>query len=86
MGCEEHGFPGGFAAAEPEIIFFPNGNTAVLRNGEQQPDLQRPWLVLFAEFLASRGEDPTKFRCLLPNGGTAKMIRTKSGWTWEFDE
>ena len=32
-----------------EIIFFPNGNSAVLHDGEQQPELQRkPWLQVFA--------------------------------------
>jgi hypothetical protein len=67
-------------------IFFYNGTTAVLSNGEQQPELQRPWLELFAEFLESRGEDPLAYRLTLPLGGKeARFFRTTEGrWNWRF--
>jgi hypothetical protein len=69
---------------EAECIFFPNGNTAVLRDGQQQPELQRPWLQLFAEFLESRGEDPAAFRLILVDGEEARFFRTSEGWNWRI--
>lgn len=70
-----------------EIIFFSNGNAAVLRDGAQQPELQRPWAELFADFLESRGADPTTFRLQMPYGQHARFFRTSEGrWNWNIAE
>ena len=39
-----------------EIIFLPNGNTAVFENQEQVPRLQKSWLLFFYEFLKTEIE------------------------------
>jgi len=67
-----------------KILFFPNGNTAVL-DQEQIPDLQKSWAILFAEFLESKGEDPTEFELNFPTYRTARFFRTDDGWNWRFD-
>jgi hypothetical protein len=42
-----------------DILFFPNGNTAVFEQNIQISVLQKGWLELFAEFLESKDIDPT---------------------------
>jgi DNA gyrase inhibitor GyrI len=70
-----------------EILFFPNGNTAVLHDGEQQPRLQEPWAVVFAEWLESQGQDPAAYLLKLPNGKTARFFLTSEDlWSWRFEE
>lgn len=36
------------------VLFLPNGNTAVFKNDEQVPELQRSWLLKFVEFLEQK--------------------------------
>ena len=80
-------FTGWESIMSANIIFFRNGVTAVLRDGVQQPELQRPWAELFADFLESRGADPTTFRLQMPNGQHAQFFRTSEGrWNWKFEE
>jgi hypothetical protein len=70
------------------VMFFSNGNTAVLsEDGQQMAWLQEPWLVKFTEFLEAQGEDPTTFRYLLPSGMKASPFRTRKGeWSWTIKE
>ena len=70
--------------AMKKVLFFPNGNTAVL-DQEQIPELQKSWASLFAEFLESKGEDPTEFELNFPTYRTARFFRTDDGWNWRFD-
>jgi hypothetical protein len=76
----------GVRAQAPELscIFFPNGVTAVFRDGQQQPELQQSWLELFAEFMESKGQDPAQYRLTLPDGKEARFFRTTDGWSWRF--
>jgi hypothetical protein len=70
-----------------EILFFPNGNTAVLRDGEQQPRLQEPWVTLFADWLETQGQNPADYRVTLPDGKTARFFLTSEDvWSWKFEE
>ena len=71
------------------ILFFGNGNAAVLADGKQQAELQKPWAALYAEFLMSQGHDPEKFELHFPNGGKARFFRISpeegGGWNWDFE-
>lgn len=64
-----------------DILFFPNGNTAVFENKEQVPELQVSWLNLFAEFLENKGIDPALVSITLPNGNKTKFLKTCNGWS-----
>lgn len=67
-----------------EVLFFKNGNTAAL-NGEQMTELQRPWILLYVEFLVSKGIDPTGIAFRLPDGKTtARVFNTSEGFNWEI--
>lgn len=68
-------------SCDKTVYMFGNGNTAVCKNGEQVPDLQRSWLILFVEFLASMGEDPTSFTYELPDC-TAEVFPIEGGFNW----
>jgi hypothetical protein len=73
--------------ANKEILFFPNGNTAVMEDGRQAPELQQPWVTLFAEFLEGHGYDPTEYELYMPGAGSARFFRTVTGgWSWRFSK
>jgi len=66
-----------------EVYFFRNGNTAFL-DGAQVPELQRPWILLYVEFLVSKGVDPLGIVFRLPDGKNARVFKTSEGFNWEF--
>lgn len=65
-----------------EVLMFPNGNTAVLRDGAQVPELQESWLLHLVKFLESKGVDPLDCKFTLPNSRIAKLFRIEGGWNW----
>lgn len=68
------------------VFFFPNGNTAVMREGGQVTVLQKSWLLHFAEFLESQNVDLCGSTFILPNGSAAKiMLDDKGGYTWRIE-
>ncbi len=56
------------------VVFSANGNTAVFENNEQVPNLQKSWVILFAEFLKENGVDPTKVEIFLPGVNKAAIF------------
>lgn len=68
------------------ILFLPNGNTFVAdEHGQQIGELQEPWILLYANFLESKGIDPTRVTIELPGRVLAKWFRTsEGGLNWEF--
>jgi hypothetical protein len=66
------------------IYFFPDGNTAVTDGASQCPELQESWVLLFARFLESKGEDPTAFELHFPDGSTGRIFRTDEGLNWQL--
>jgi len=81
-----------------EVMFFPNGNTAVFdQEGEQIPELQSPWLRVAIEAIGDlsytvagkRGVDGQidwdKVKILLPDGRKAKIFETDEGWNWSIE-
>lgn len=64
------------------VLFFPNGNSAVLdEEGQQIPELQKSWFLMFVEFLQSKGvkvEDIEEIK--LPNGKVAEYLKDYHNW------
>lgn len=67
------------------IFFFANGNTAVCdEDGQQMPELQEGWALLFARFLESRGYDPADvLEVNFPDGSRCRFFRLEDGgYNW----
>ena len=45
-----------------KVIFFPNGNVAVFKDGKQVPILQESWLLLYVLMIAAIGVRPNRNR------------------------
>lgn len=67
-----------------KVLFFPNGNTAFLKNGKQVPELQKPWLSLYIDFIEKQGIDPVTVSFEFPNGTVATVFKTVEGYNWKF--
>lgn len=68
-----------------EVLFFPNGNTAVFKDGKQVTELQENWSLLFAFFLKDRGVDITEVKFRFPSGQTAEVFKTTNNkYNWRF--
>lgn len=75
-----------------KIGFHPNGKTTVTdESGQQIPNLQESWLILFFKFLESRGVNPRECEFTLPMRSQigssilsveATPIKTEEGWNW----
>jgi len=65
-------------------MLFPNGNTAAFKNGEQVPELQKSWLIMYLQFLELNEIDPTK--CQIEIGSRiVRPFKTEDGfWNWEI--
>jgi hypothetical protein len=69
------------------IWFFPNGNTLVSHEGQQQPRLQQAWAVIFAEWLETKGVDPASYLLRLPDGKAGRFFRTADEeWNYEVHD
>lgn len=69
-----------------DVIFFPNGNTAVCdEHGQQVPQLQEPWILLYVQKLINEGADPLTLNILMPNGRSAKLFKIPDGWNWRIN-
>lgn len=68
------------------IVFFVNGNVGVTLNGrDQEPELQRGWAELYAEFLEGKGQNPVDFELTFPDGATGRFFKTEDGYNWEYN-
>ena len=65
-----------------KVLFSPNGSTAVFDDDGQVPDLQKPWIELFAEFIESKDLDLAEFDIQMPNGVKVELFETPTGWNW----
>ena len=57
------------------ITFFPNGMNTAFENGKQVPAAQRPWLLVFVEYLVTQDIDPTAQEMMMPDGSQVKIFR-----------
>ncbi len=70
-----------------KVIFFPNGNTVVFKRGQQVPDLQASWFMLYVGMVAAYGLDPTQIEFVMPDTSRAKVVETKEGgFNWCIEE
>lgn len=70
-----------------EVLFFPNGNTAVLKDNKQMVKLQESWLLTFVAFLEEKGIDATKVKFQLPSGQTAEVFKIPNGeYNWRYKD
>jgi hypothetical protein len=68
-----------------KIHFLPGGLTVVFDREARVPELEKPWVELFAEFLESKGESPFDFELHFPDGKIGRIFRTHDGsWDWHF--
>ena len=68
------------------VFFFPNGNTAVCKDGQQVPELQQSWLKLFVKSLEEQGVDALGCEFKLPNDMTARVFKCEDGsYNWEVE-
>ena len=68
------------------VYFFPNGNAAVFNeHDEQVAELQTSWLLLFVQHLAACGVNPLEATYQLPNGKSATLFKTDSGYNWSIE-
>jgi len=68
------------------VMFSVNGNTGVCDAEGQIPKLQTPYILLFAEFLKSKGIDPLDVRFKMPDGKIATLFSTPNGYNWRLSE
>jgi len=68
-----------------KVIFFPNGNTVVFENGQQVPDLQESWFMLYVQLLAAIGIDPTEVEFVMPDANRAEVVDAgTAGFNWRI--
>ena len=68
---------------EIEVFLFGDGNMSVLRDGEQVPEAQKPWIILSAEHLKSVGIDPTNSK-IYSSDGQIEIFETPTGYNWKI--
>ena len=70
-----------------EIVCFPNGNTMVFDDKEEQVEtLQTSWLLLYVDFLVKQGVKPDGLDIKMPNGKIATIFKLPSGkYNWLFN-
>lgn len=68
------------------VTFFPNGNSMVFdEQGNQIPELQEAWIILWLKHAESLGYDPTECKDIqLPHGRFAQPFKTSEGnFNWQ---
>jgi len=69
-----------------KIYMNSNGTCCVFNeDGRQMPELQKAWIILYAEFLKRMNTNPDGINITMPNGEIAKIRKKPSGeYTWGF--
>ena len=68
-----------------EIVFFPNGNTLVFKDGQLMPDLNKSWFLLYIKFLTAIGIDPTEVKFIMPDAKQATVFEIQSKpYSWSI--
>ncbi len=67
-----------------EVLFFPNGNTAVCDEKGQIPELQKSWFLMFVDFLKSKDIKVDKNIIFnMPNGKVAEYMPEFNNWQFK---
>ena len=64
------------------VELFASGQSIAIDNGEQVGQLQKSFMVLWAENAAANGYDPEGVIIATPRG-KAEIIRADNGWNWQ---
>ena len=67
-----------------KVRFFQDGNTMAFRDGQQVPDLQESWILLYVQYLVTAGVDPTKVKFTMPGGSRVTVFEIEGGYNWQF--
>lgn len=67
-----------------KIMFLANGCTAIFDNkGNQIPELSKPWILFYVDYLLSQEIDPEQVQIELPYN-KARFFKTPNGYNWEL--
>lgn len=67
----------------PITVMIANfGQMAVFQNGEQRADLQKPWILMIADYFKEKGVDPTKVDFKITDGHKIEIFDTLEGYSW----
>ncbi len=66
-------------------VFADSGHVQVTdAKGRRIEELERPWILLWAQFCLSQGHDPTKFKIETETGKSHKVIKHGDELTWKI--
>lgn len=65
------------------VLFLPNGNTGVFKNGNQIPELQKSWVLTFVGFLVQNGVDVENSKFEISDR-RIEIFKTDEGYNWRF--
>lgn len=65
-----------------KVTFYGTGQTTAFERGKQIPVFQRSWLLLYFEFVESKGFDPRSFVYEM-DGQRFRPIKNEDG-TWNY--
>ena len=68
------------------VFFFKNGNAAVFdEHGNQMPDVQEPWLIVYLRYLKTKGGSMESIHFSMPDGKRAEIFTTSEGeYNWRL--
>lgn len=67
-----------------KVCFFENGNTMFFDGvGQQVPEFQESWLILYVQFLIANGIDPTEVEFIMPDNHRMEVFKTRDGYNWQ---
>lgn len=66
------------------ITLFDNGLVMAFEDNKQVAKAQKPWILVFAEYLKENGIDPTEQEIILPDGQRAHIFPVEDGFNWEI--
>lgn len=68
-----------------KATFFNNGNTMFFNDkGEQVPELQQSWFLMYIKFLVKQGIDPINVEYEMPDGQKPEPFKTEDSYNWRF--
>lgn len=65
-----------------EVLIANFGQIATFQGGQQRTDLQKPWILMIADYFAEKGVDPTKVDFRLMEGRKIEIVETPEGYNW----
>mgnify|MGYP000523549413 CR=1 FL=1 len=68
------------------MMFGAYGQTLFSKDGEQVPELQQPWLVLYLREIQRHGIDPRDVEIRMSGGQRVyPFVTDEGGWNWSME-